>query len=134
MRPFLFLGTRAEDRAADGEYDAVLRFSGLEESECRRVRLERDSLADVLGEVDLDDWSGVILGGGPFNVSDPEELKSPAQRRAEAELRALALHSLKRQREAIDAAARALELAPESAKPKMRAMLKGIRAGESAQK
>ena len=91
MRPFLFLGTRAEDRAADGEYDAVLRFSGLEESECRRVRLERDSLADGRGEVDLDDWSGVILGGGPFNVSDPEELKSPAQRRAEAELRALAL-------------------------------------------
>jgi len=91
VRPFLFLGTRAEDRAADGEYDAVLRFSGLEESECRRVRLERDSLTDVLGEVDLDDWSGVILGGGPFNVSDPEGLKSPAQRRAEAELRALAL-------------------------------------------
>ena len=91
MRPFLFLGTRAEDVAADGEYDAVLRFSGLEESQCRRVRLERDSLTDVLGEVDLDDWSGVILGGGPFNVSDPEERKSPAQLRAEAELRALAL-------------------------------------------
>jgi GMP synthase (glutamine-hydrolysing) len=85
VKPFLFLGTRAEDRAADGEYDAVLRFSGLDERDVRRVRLERDPL----GPVDLDDWSGIILGGGPFNVSDPEDVKSPAQQRSEAELRAL---------------------------------------------
>ena len=69
MKPFLFLGTRAEDDAADSEYAAVLRCSGLDESDVRRVRLERDPL----GEVDLDDWSGIILGGGPFNVSDPED-------------------------------------------------------------
>jgi len=86
MRPFLFLGTRAEDDAADNEYAAVLRCSGLEERDVRRVRLERDPL----GPVDLDDWSGIVLGGGPFNASDPEEQKSPAQRRAEAELRELA--------------------------------------------
>ncbi len=87
MKPFLFLGTRAQDDAADSEYAAVLRCSGLEERDVRRVRLERDEL----GEVDLADWSGVILGGGPFNTSDPEESKSPAQRRAEAELHDLAL-------------------------------------------
>lgn len=82
MRPFLFLGTRAEDEAADSEYAAVLRFTGLTASDVRRVRLEREEL----GAVDLDDWSGIMLGGGPFNVSDPDHLKSPAQRRAEAEL------------------------------------------------
>jgi GMP synthase (glutamine-hydrolysing) len=86
VKPFLFLGTRAEDLAADGEYDAVLRFTGLDERDVRRVRLERDAL----GEVDLDDWSGIVLGGGPFNVSDPEERKSPTQHRVEGELRALA--------------------------------------------
>ena len=86
MRPFLFLGTRAEDLAADGEYEAVLRFAGLDERDVRRVRLERDEL----GPVDLDDYSGIVLGGGPFNVSDPEETKSPAQRRAEARLGDLA--------------------------------------------
>lgn len=91
MRPFLFLGTRAEDRAADGEYDAVLRATGLDEADVRRVRLERDPLADAVGDVELDDWSGIILGGGPFNVSDPEDVKSPAQQRVEAELRELAL-------------------------------------------
>ena len=87
MKPFLFLGIRAEDAAADDEYAAVLRCSGLDERELRRHRLERDEL----GSVDLGDWSGIILGGGPFNISDPAELKSAAQRRAEAEMRALAL-------------------------------------------
>lgn len=89
MKPFLFLGTRAEDAAADSEYAAVLRCARLDERDLRRVRLERDEL----GVVDLDDWSGVILGGGPFNVSDPDDLKSPAQRRAEAELRDLAMRA-----------------------------------------
>jgi GMP synthase (glutamine-hydrolysing) len=86
MRPLLFLGTRSEDAAADGEYAAVLAGTGLDERDVRRVRLEREGL----GHVDLDDWSGIILGGGPFNVSDPDELKSPVQVRVEAELRDLA--------------------------------------------
>lgn len=85
MRPFLFLGIRAEDDAAEGEYAAFCRGAGLSASDVRRVRLERD----VLGPVDLDDWSGIVLGGGPFNVSDPEATKSVAQRRAEARLRDL---------------------------------------------
>ena len=86
MKPFLFLGTRAEDAAADSEYAAVLTCAGLDERDVRRHRLE----ATPLGPVDLGDWSGIILGGGPFNSSDPEEVKSDAQRRAEAELRGLA--------------------------------------------
>lgn len=86
MKPFLFLGTRAEDEAADNEYAAMLRYSGLQEAQLQRHRLERDPL----GEVRLDDYSGVVLGGGPFNVSDPDDHKSPTQHRVEAELRALA--------------------------------------------
>ncbi|MFC5176385.1 glutamine amidotransferase [Nocardioides taihuensis] len=90
MKPFLFLGTRAEDEAADDEYAAVLRCAGLDERDLRRVRLERDPLADAVGAVDLDDWSGVMLGGGPFNSSDPEDTKSRTQLRVEADLRGLA--------------------------------------------
>jgi GMP synthase (glutamine-hydrolysing) len=90
VKPFLFLGTRAEDDAADDEYAAVLRCAGLDEPDLRRVRLERDSLADAVGKIDLDDWSGILLGGGPFNSSDPEHTKSVDQKRAEAELRDLA--------------------------------------------
>ncbi|MGZ4437906.1 MAG: glutamine amidotransferase [Nocardioidaceae bacterium] len=80
MKPFLLLGTRAEDDAADNEYDAFLGFTGLSEGWLRRMRLERDPLA----ELDLDDWSGIFLGGGPFNASDVE--KTHVQRRVETDL------------------------------------------------
>lgn len=82
MRPFLFLAVRPEDAAADDEYAAMLRCTGLDEAHLRRVRLERAPL----GPVDLDGWSGVVLGGGPFQSSDPDDAKSDVQRRVEADL------------------------------------------------
>ena len=85
MKPFLLLAIRAEDAAADNEYDSFLTLGGLEESELRRVRLERRPL----GDLDLRDWSGILVGGGPFNYSDPENVKTPVQRRVEADLSAL---------------------------------------------
>lgn len=85
MKPFLLLSTRAEDRAADEEYDAFLREMGLPEKRLQRVRLE----AGPLPRIDLDDYAGLLLGGGPFNSSDPPAAKSPVQRRVEAEISAL---------------------------------------------
>ena len=85
MKPFLLLAMRAEDLAADGEYAAFCQYGGLEPEQLHRVRLERDPLPPV----DLDDYSGVLVGGGPFNSSDPAEKKGPVQRRVEAELAAL---------------------------------------------
>ena len=85
MKPFLLLAIRAEDAAADNEYDSFLTLTGLDESELRRVRLEKRAL----GDVDLRDWSGILVGGGPFNYTDPEDLKTPAQRRVEADLSGL---------------------------------------------
>ncbi len=85
MKPFLLVATRAEEEAATDEYAAMCRFSGLAPDELRRHRLERDPLQDL----DLDDWSGLILGGGPFTVSDADPSKSAAQRRAEADITAL---------------------------------------------
>jgi GMP synthase (glutamine-hydrolysing) len=80
--PFLLLSIRAEDAAADDEYAAVMRFGGLDANGLHRVRLTHTSL----GKIDLADWSGIILGGGPYNVSDPAESKSGTQRRVESEL------------------------------------------------
>src|SRR3712207_6176043 len=82
MRPFLLLASRAEDAAADDEYAALLRWTGLSAAQLRRVRVE----AAPLPELRLDDFSGVLVGGGPFNSSDPPESKSAVQRRVEAEL------------------------------------------------
>lgn len=80
--PFLLLSIRAEDEAADDEYQSVLRFAGLQGDGLDRIRLTHRPL----GAINLDDWSGIILGGGPYNVSDPAESKSDTQRRAEEEL------------------------------------------------
>ena len=85
MKPFLLLATRAEDAAADGEYSAMLRFGGLSPRELLRVRLE----AAPLPGLDLDDYSGIIVGGSPFTTSVPPEEKSDVQLRVEAELAAL---------------------------------------------
>jgi GMP synthase (glutamine-hydrolysing) len=85
VKPFLLLATRAEDEAADDEYVAMLRAGGLEERHLHRIRLE----AGPMPRLDLDRYTGVILGGGPFNSSDPEDGKSATQRRVEAELRTL---------------------------------------------
>lgn len=85
MKPFVLLATRAEDDAADDEYDAMLRFGGLTPDQLRRVRLE----AGPMPPIDLDDVSGVVIGGSPFTTSDPPERKTPVQRRVEAELAAL---------------------------------------------
>jgi GMP synthase (glutamine-hydrolysing) len=85
VRPFLLLATRAEDLAADEEYSAFLRVTGLAEGQLRRIRLEAAPLPDL----DLDDYSGVLIGGGPFNSSDPPEGKSPVQQRVEQDLRGL---------------------------------------------
>lgn len=85
MKPFLLLATREDDAAADNEYDAFLAFTGLTESSLRRVRLERRGL----GTVDLEEWSGIFLGGGPFNSADPEHTKSTVQQRVEADLAGL---------------------------------------------
>jgi GMP synthase (glutamine-hydrolysing) len=89
VKPFLLLTARPEDDAADNEYAAFLAFSGLREADLRRVRLETAPLAGLLGELRLADWSGVLLGGSPFNCSDPEDTKTPVQRRVEADLRAV---------------------------------------------
>ncbi|OBI75614.1 glutamine amidotransferase [Mycobacterium sp. E740] len=80
--PFLLLSIRDEDEAADDEYRAMMRFAGLGSAGMRRIRLTHESL----GRIDLADWSGIILGGGPYNVSDAAEVKSATQRRVESEL------------------------------------------------
>lgn len=81
----MLISIRADDDAADNEYEAFVRFSGLSHRTLHRLRLEQESS----GDLDPAHYAGIMLGGGPFNASDPYESKSPAQIRAEKELAAL---------------------------------------------
>lgn len=85
MKPFVLLATRAEDLPADEEYALFLREAGLDERDLIRIRLE----SGPMPRLDLDALSGIFVGGGPFNASDPPETKSPVQQRVEAEFAAL---------------------------------------------
>jgi GMP synthase (glutamine-hydrolysing) len=85
VKPFLLLASRAEDVAAEDEYESYLRFCGLEPHQLKRIRMERGALP----ELDLDDYAGVIVGGSPFTSSDPPEKKTEAQHRVERELSGL---------------------------------------------
>ena len=81
MKPFLILQLRPETEASDSEFAAICRNAGLEASETKRLRLDQDDLPESLS---LDDFSGVIVGGGPGCVSDAPEKKTAVEARIEA--------------------------------------------------
>jgi GMP synthase (glutamine-hydrolysing) len=85
VKPFLLLASRAEDTAAEEEYEAYLRYGGLDPSQLKRIRMEQGPLPDL----ELEDYSGVIVGGSPFTSSDPPEKKSGTQHRVERALSGL---------------------------------------------
>ncbi|MBL3597900.1 glutamine amidotransferase [Rhodovulum sulfidophilum] len=81
MKPFLILQLRPEAAAADDEYAAFLRKGGIAPENARRLRLDCEPLP---ADLSLDAFSGVIVGGGPGCVSDPEAEKPATDRRIEA--------------------------------------------------
>lgn len=85
-KPFLILQLRPETDAADGEFAAIMGKCALPESRAHRLRLDREVIPDAL---DLSDYAGVIVGGGPGCVSDAPEDKSRADARIEAQVMSL---------------------------------------------
>lgn len=82
MKPFLILQLRPEDEASDNEFSAFLKYGGLSEKEVHRIRMEKEGIPNI----DLENYSGVILGGGPSNVSDKAEVKKDYEKRFENDL------------------------------------------------
>lgn len=85
MKPFLLISTRDDERVATEEHDSYCRLTGLlpEDLEWRRIEQH------PLGPVDFDRYSGIILAGSPFTVSEPDHLKSEAELRVEHDLATL---------------------------------------------
>ena len=86
MKPFLLLQLRPEDDASNGEFRAFLEKGEMDEGRVHRIRLEQQTLPRDLR---LDDYAGVIVGGGPGCVSDNPAKKDPVEARAEAEIMGL---------------------------------------------
>jgi len=81
MKPFLILQLRPEPEASDNEYQAILAKGGLDAARTRRICLDRQDIPEGLS---LDNYAGVIVGGGPGCVSDAEDQKSAQDKRMEA--------------------------------------------------
>ncbi len=86
MKRFLILQLRPETDASDAEFASILNRSALTEDRTHRIRLDRDPLPEGL---DVTNYAGVIVGGGPGCVSDPADTKSELDARIEGEIMGL---------------------------------------------
>ncbi|MBL4627185.1 MAG: glutamine amidotransferase [Roseicyclus sp.] len=85
MSRFLILQLRPEDGAADEEFAAFLARGGLSARKVQRVRLDQAPIP----ELSLEDYAGIIVGGGPGCISDDPVGKDPLEARIEADIMGL---------------------------------------------
>jgi len=86
IKPFLILQLRPEDITADSEYACFLKYGQLKVEDTCRMRIEKNGIP---ADIDLDDYSAIIVGGSPFDISTPEERKSSIQKKIEADFKRL---------------------------------------------
>jgi GMP synthase (glutamine-hydrolysing) len=79
-KPFLILQLRPEDDTSDNEFAAILKYGGLEEKDVHRIRIEKSGIPEGLA---LENYSAVIVGGSPFDISTPGPDKSAIQKKIE---------------------------------------------------
>jgi len=85
-KPILILQLRPEDITADSEYACFLKYGQLAAADTRRIRIEQSGIPD---DIDLDDYSAIIVGGSPFDISTPAADKSAIQHKIEADFERL---------------------------------------------
>jgi GMP synthase (glutamine-hydrolysing) len=79
LKKFLILQMRPETEACESELNAILRYGGLTREEVCRIRVEQNDIRDI----DINNYSAIIAGGSPFDISIPETKKSSMQKRVE---------------------------------------------------
>ena len=85
-KPVLILQLRPEDITANNEYEAFLKYGKVSKHDIRRIRIEQNGIPP---ELCLTDYSAVIVGGSPFDISTPADEKSAIQRKIEDDFRQL---------------------------------------------
>ena len=85
-KPVLILQLRPEDATSNSEYDCILKYGGLQPGDTCRKRIEQQGIPHDLNP---EDYSAIIVGGSPFDISTPEDSKSRKQRKIEADFNRL---------------------------------------------
>ena len=84
-KPFLILQLRPENDTSESEFEAILKYGGLDRKDVCRMRIETTGIPDL----SLHDYSAVIVGGSPFDISTPEAEKSAIQKKIETDFKRL---------------------------------------------
>lgn len=84
--PILVLQLRPEDATSDSEYACILKYGELKAEDTHRIRIETHGIPDDLNPTD---YSAIIVGGSPFDISTPQEKKSAIQNKIEADFNKL---------------------------------------------
>ena len=85
-KPILILQLRPEDATSDSEYACFLKYGGLRAEDTCRIRIEKNGIP---ANLNIDDFSAIIVGGSPFDISTPEDKKSTIQKKIEADFNRL---------------------------------------------
>ena len=80
MKKILILQMRPEDETCESEFEAILRVGQIDRAHAEQIRVERLECFDL----DLSQYSAIIAGGSPFDVSSREYKKSEVQKNVEA--------------------------------------------------
>lgn len=79
-KPVLVLQLRPEDTTSDSEYACLLKYGHIQAENTRRLRIEQQGIP---ADLDPADYSAIIVGGSPFDISTPEDGKSAIQKNIE---------------------------------------------------
>jgi len=85
-KPVLILQLRPEDVTSDSEYACILKYGGLRAENTCRKRIEKQGIPD---DLNLEDYSAIIVGGSPFDISIRQDRKSGIQKKIEADFNRL---------------------------------------------
>lgn len=85
-KPVLILQLRPEDITSDSEYACFLKYGQIQTTDTCRIRIEKTGIPQ---DLNLDNYSAIIVGGSPFDISTPENNKSEIQNKIEADFKCL---------------------------------------------
>ncbi len=85
-KPVLILQLRPENATSNSEYACFLKYGQLQAKDTCRMRIEQTGIP---ADLSLDDYSAIIVGGSPFDISTPEHKKLDIQKKIESDFNQL---------------------------------------------
>ncbi len=80
MKKILILQMRAQNETCESEFESILKVGKINRERVHRIRVEKMEKF----QIDLNNYSALIAGGSPFDVSCLEHKKTEVQKNIES--------------------------------------------------